>query len=45
MMLVWMVPVDSASRGVRLLVEGGVNLYFYCLGTATNVFSMEDIDN
>jgi hypothetical protein len=24
---------------------GGVNLYFYRLGTATNVFSMEDIDN
>ena len=24
---------------------GGVNLYFYCLGTATNVFSMEDIGN
>ena len=24
---------------------GGVNLYFYRLGTATNVFSMEDIDS
>ena len=24
---------------------GGVNIYFYRLGTATNVFSMEDIDN
>ena len=24
---------------------GGVSIYFYRLGTATNVFSMEDIDN
>ena len=24
---------------------GGVNLYFYRLGTATDVFSMEDTDN
>jgi len=44
-MSVWTVPVDSARRGVWLLVEGGVNLYFYRLGTATNVFSMEDSDS
>jgi hypothetical protein len=44
MMLVWTVPVDSASRGV-IVGGGGVNLYFYRLGTSTNVFSMEDIDN
>ena len=25
--------------------RGGVNLYFYHLGTAANVFRMEDIDN
>ena len=45
LMSVWTVPVDSARRGVWLLVEGGVNLYFYRLGTATNVFSMEDSDS
>ena len=44
-MLVWTVPVDSASRGVCLLVEGGVKLYFYRLGTATNLFNMVDIEN
>ena len=28
-----------------VIVGGGVNLYFYRLGTATNVFSMEHTDN
>ena len=39
MMLVWTIPWSVIVGG------GGVNLYFYRLGTATNVFSMEDIDN
>ena len=38
------------TRGLGSAVEcvcwwRGVNLYFYRLGTATNVFSMEDTDN
>ena len=45
LLLVWTVPVVS-DKPCSVIVGGrGVNLYFYRLGTATNVFSMEDTDN
>ena len=44
-MLVWTTPIVSDQPWSVIVGGGGVNLYFYRLGTATNVFSMEDTDN
>ena len=44
-MLVWTAPVVSNKPWSVIDGGGGVNLYFYRLGTTTNVFSMENIDN
>ena len=37
--------MDSARRGVSSIGGGGVKTLLFCLGTAYNVFSMEDIDS
>ena len=43
-MLVWRAPVDTASHG--LWKHGGKEINFtFCLGTAYDVSSMEDIEN
>ena len=40
------VGLDGSDKPWNVIVGGGgVNLYFYRLGTATSVLSMEDIDN
>ena len=44
MLIVWREIVDSASHGMCLNGGGGVQFQF-CLGTANNVISMEDIEN
>ena len=44
-MLVWTAPVVSDKPWSVIDGGGGVNLYFYRLGTATSVLSMEDVDN
>ena len=44
-MLVWTTPVVSDKLWSVIDGGGGVNLYFYCLGTATSMLSMEDIDS
>ena len=44
-MLGWTAPIVSDKPWSVTVGGGGVNFYFYRLGTATNVFSMEDIDN
>ena len=44
-MLVWTAPVVSDKPWSVIDGGGGVNLYFYHLGTATSVLSMEDVDN
>ena len=44
-MLVWTEPVVSDKSWSVIDGGGGVNLYFYRFGTATNIFSMEDSDN
>ena len=44
-MLVWTTPVVSDKPCSVIDGGGGVNLYFYRLGTATSVLSMEDVDN
>ena len=45
MLLVWMEPIVLDKPLSVIVGGGGVNLYFYHLGTATSVLSMEDIDN
>ena len=45
LMLVWTTPVVSDKPWSVIDGGGGVNLYFYHLGTATSVLSMEDVDN
>ena len=40
-----MTPVVSDKPWNVIVGGGGVNIYFYTLGTATSVLSMEDIDN
>ena len=45
MLLVWTAPVVSDKLWSVIVRGGGENLYFYRLGTATSVLSMEDIDN
>ena len=40
-----MAPIVSDKPWSVIVGGGGVNLYFYRLGTATSVLSMEDIDN
>ena len=45
LLLVWMTPVVSDKPWNVIVGGGGVYLYFYCLGTATSLFSMGDIDN
>ena len=40
-MLVWTAPVVSDKPWSVIDGGGGVNLYFYRLGTATNVFNMK----
>src|SRR3990170_1851222 len=45
LLLVWTVPVVLDQPWSVIVGGGGVNLYFYRLGTATNVFSMEDNDS
>ena len=45
LLLVWMAPLVSDKSWSVIVVGGGVKLYFYRLGTATNVFSMKDTDN
>ena len=44
-MLVWMAPIISDKPWSVIDGGGGVILYFYHLGTATSVLSMENIDN
>ena len=43
-MLVWTAPVVSDKPWSVIDGGGGVNLYFYRLGTATSMLSMEDVD-
>ena len=45
MLLVWMAPVVSDKPWSVIDGGGGVNLYFYRLGTTTSLFSMGDVDN
>ena len=45
LLLVWTSPVVSDKPWNVIVGGGGVNLYFYRLGTATSMLSMEDIDN
>ena len=45
LLLVWTAPVVSDKPWSVIDGGGGVNLYFYRLGTATSVFSMEDTNN
>ena len=40
-----MVPVVSDKPWSVIVSGRGVNLYFYRLGTATSMLSMEDVDN
>ena len=44
LLLVWTAPVVSDKPWNVIVGGGGVNLYFYRLGTATSVLSMDDID-
>ena len=44
-MLVWTAPVVSDKPWSVIDGGWGVNHYFYHLGTATSVLSMEDVDN
>ena len=41
----WTAPVVSDKPWSVVDGGGGVNLYFYHLGTTTSVLSMEDVDN
>ena len=45
MLLVWMAPVVSDKPWSVIDGGGGVNLYFYRLGTATSMLSVQDIHN
>ena len=44
-MLVWTTLVVPDKPWSVIDGGGGVNLYFYRLGTATRMLSMEDVDN
>ena len=44
-MMVRTTPVVSDKPWSVVDGGGGVNLYFYHLGTTTSVLSMEDVDN
>ena len=44
-MLVWTTPIVSDKLWSVIVGGGGVNVYFYRLGTAISMLSMEDIDN
>ena len=43
-MLVWTAPVVLDKPRSVIDGGGGVNLYFYRLGTATSMLSMEDVE-